>query len=184
MPEERWCPSPPTRGSARGPPDTTRLAFVEHLVEIEFIAKNIASYISRKLDPAAAHHRRRARRRVLNALSPQAAGARLRLLAIVVWPAFLAWAVHSTLAGVAIALARPRVSEVAGRRARAGTRAHLPPGAQHRVRPAAANSLRESISINERISRPTPCTSSCPYSPRRCRCRAEPRGPRRARRAR
>ncbi|MFJ8364323.1 NADP-dependent oxidoreductase [Streptomyces sp. NPDC093984] len=44
---------------------------------------------------------------------------------------------------------------------------------------AAANSLLESISINERLQSVYARTSSLPYSPRRRRCRAEPRGPRR-----
>lgn len=61
----------------------------------------------------------------------------------IVWLAFLASGVHPTLAGVAMALLVPVY------RPTAPICAYFPPVAQHRVRRAAANSLRESISINE-----------------------------------
>lgn len=73
-------------------------------------------------------------------------------LAIIVWMAFLASGVHPTLAGVAIALLvpvyRPNRSDVEHALSLATTFRQSPNSAYAR---AAANSLRESISINERL---------------------------------
>jgi Na+/H+ antiporter NhaA len=73
-------------------------------------------------------------------------------LAIVVWLAFLASGVHPTLAGVAIALLvpvyRPNRTDVEHAIELARTFRQSPNTEYAR---AAANSLRESISINERL---------------------------------
>ena len=73
-------------------------------------------------------------------------------LAIVAWPAFLASGVHPTLAGVAIALLvpvyRPNRTDVEHALELARTFRQSPNTEYAR---AAANSLRESISINERL---------------------------------
>ncbi|AWB88007.1 Na+/H+ antiporter NhaA [Mycetocola zhujimingii] len=80
-------------------------------------------------------------------------------LAVVVWLAFLASGVHPTLAGVAIALLvpvyRPERREVEHALELARTFRQSPSSEYAR---AAANSLRESISINERLQ-----SSTAPY---------------------
>ena len=95
----------------------------------------------------------RARRRVLHPLPPRRARARsTRRSPIIVWLAFLASGVHPTLAGVAIALLvpvyRPNRRDVEHALDLARTFRQSPNTEYAR---AAANSLRESISINERL---------------------------------
>ena len=83
---------------------------------------------------------------------PSGRGPIYATLAIVVWFAFLASGVHPTLAGVAVALMvpvyRPSRTEVEHALALARTFRQSPTSEYAR---AAANSLRESISVNERL---------------------------------
>ena len=83
---------------------------------------------------------------------PSGRGPIYATLAIVVWFAFLASGVHPTLAGVAVALVipvfRPDRNEVEHALSLARTFRQSPTSEYAR---AAANSLRESISVNERL---------------------------------
>lgn len=83
---------------------------------------------------------------------PRGRGALYAVLSVAVWLAFLASGVHPTLAGVAIALLvpvyRPDGREVEQALDLARTFRQSPSTAYAR---AAANSLRESISVNERL---------------------------------